>query len=352
MTQPSQDGSLFDRFADGEAGPEEVARINDLLEHDDLRNRVMSLWNANNTFSFDRVDWPRLGNAATITTVSRYMKHIMWNMGLNPLVISNGIPKRLLKKVSEEKAERVRKALNDCLILTKIARWDPDKRWNMAVEAVARLKSKGHRVSLVARGGMESHGAEVLDNARTVGLQVKEVECSGDGLDDRLRAIEAAGPADILNLKFFMPEDLSRLIYYASDGVLANSGHEPFGLVGLETMAAGGVAFTGCTGEDYAVPLENAIVLETDDPEEIVEYVTYLEEHADEKDRIRKAARRTARQYTWEQVVTNLVSKLDYLVRHKGIQLGVAPSNGNGNGSLPQAHKADWSTAFQYPTPA
>jgi hypothetical protein len=40
----------------------------------------------------------------------------------------------------------------------------------------------------------------------------------------------------------------------SADAVFANSGHEPFGLVGLETMAAGGVACTGCSGEDYAIP--------------------------------------------------------------------------------------------------
>ena len=50
--------------------------------------------------------------------------------------------------------------------------------------------------------------------------------------------------------------------------MLANSGHEPFGLVGLETMAVGGVACTGCSGEDYAVPGYNALVLETNDPRE------------------------------------------------------------------------------------
>jgi len=45
---------------------------------------------------------------------------------------------------------------------------------------------------------------------------------------------------------------LARVLYSASDGVLANSSHEPFGLVGLEAMAAGGVSFVGETEEDYA----------------------------------------------------------------------------------------------------
>lgn len=77
--------------------------------------------------------------------------------------------------------------------------------------------------------------------------------------------------------------------------MLANSRHEPFGLVGLEAMAAGGVAVTGSTGEDYTIPLVNAIVLETVEPEEIEGYVLYLRHHPEESDRIRWAARRTAR---------------------------------------------------------
>ena len=49
--------------------------------------------------------------------------------------------------------------------------------------------------------------------------------------------------------------------------------------VGLEAMAAGGIVFTGGTGEDYAIPLHNAIVLETSDPKEIEACIMYLEEH-------------------------------------------------------------------------
>jgi hypothetical protein len=38
-------------------------------------------WNANNTYSFDRIDWGRLSQAAIITTVSRYMKSLMQGWG-------------------------------------------------------------------------------------------------------------------------------------------------------------------------------------------------------------------------------------------------------------------------------
>jgi hypothetical protein len=106
-----------------------------------------------------------------------------------------------------------------------------------------------------------------------------------------------------------------RVIYRAADGVLANSGHEPFGIVGLEAMAAGGIAFTGSTGEDYAIPFVNAFVLETANPMEIVGYAMYLREYPNEGIRIREAGRRTARYFTWEAAVQNLIGKLENQAR-------------------------------------
>ncbi len=107
----------------------------------------------------------------------------------------------------------------------------------------------------------------------------------------------------------------------AADATLANSGHEPFGLVALEVMAAQGIAVTGSTGEDYAVSFENAIVTETDDPDEIVGYLLYLMRHPDEQERIRAAGRYTAEQFLWDRVIENLVGKLEFLARKQNITL-------------------------------
>ena len=296
-----------------------MCRLSDILHNDGLKDRVVMFWNANNIFSFDRIDWGRLNHTTTITTVSRYMKHIMWKMGLNPLVIPNGIPKRLLRKVDDRITDRVRQMIGSELILCKVARWDPDKRWNMAVEAVARLKDSGLRTVLLARGGMESHGQEVLYNARSLGLIVKEARIKPGSSNGYLTALQEAAPADVIDVRFHMPLDFLRLMYRAADGVLANSGHEPFGIVGLEAMAAGGITFTGCTGEDYAVPFVNSFVLETADPMEIVGYMTYLRHHPEECMRIRKAARRTARYFTWEAAVRNLIGKLENQAMIRGI---------------------------------
>ena len=309
---------------------EAMCRISDLLHQRGLRDKAILFWNANNTFSFNRIDWGRLNRTITVTTVSRYMKHIMWGMGLNPLVIPNGIPKNLLQPVEEEKVRQLRQCLSidGGTVLAKVARWDPDKRWHMAVESVARLKQRGLKAVLLARGGMEPHGVEVLGRARALGLTVCEARTSDPpeaGPDSYFQALQNSCQADVIDIKFHLPQDFLRVIYRASDAVLANSGHEPFGIVGLETMAAGGIAFTGSTGEDYAIPYHNAFVLETSDPREIEGYLMHLQEYPEEGIRIRSEARRTASYFTWEASADNLISKLENQARLQKALVGGRP---------------------------
>ncbi len=305
-----------------------MCRISDLLYQRDLRDKAILFWNANNTLSFNRIDWGRLNLTTRITTVSRYMKHIMWGMGLNPLVVPNGIPKRLLEPVDADKVQQLRRCLSidGGTVLAKVARWDPDKRWHMAVESVARLKQRGMRAVLLARGGMEPHGLEVLGRARSLGLTVCEARADGNSIDSYFYALQSSCQADVIDIKFHLPQDFLRIIYRASDAVLANSGHEPFGIVGLETMAAGGIAFTGSTGEDYAIPYHNAFVLETSDPREIEGYLMHLQEYPEEGSRIRTEARRTAAYFTWESATDNLISKLENQARIQKALAGSRPS--------------------------
>src|SRR5205809_6802601 len=118
--------------------------------------------------------------------------------------------------------------------------------------------------------------------------------------------------ADVINLTTFLSDSAVRAMYSASDAGLANSGHEPFGLVGLEVMAAGGVAVTGSTGEDYAEAYSNALVLETDDPLEIVTELAALKERPRVAQHLRKRGRVTARDYVWEKVIDQLLLRGDY----------------------------------------
>jgi hypothetical protein len=101
------------------------------------------------------------------------------------------------------------------------------------------MKRWGWRPLLVARGGVEAHGDEVLTATAGAGLRAVERAAVEPGVRGLLGALEGVEEADILSLRAPLHVDSSRLLFHCSDAVLANSGHEPFGLVGLETMVGG-----------------------------------------------------------------------------------------------------------------
>jgi hypothetical protein len=79
-------------------------------------------------------------------------------------------------------------------------------------------------------------------------------------------------------------------------------------------MAVGGVACTGCSGEDYAVPGHNALVLETTDPWEFIGLFRTLRAHPAQECALRRAARMTAQQYTWPEIINRiLLPRLHFL---------------------------------------
>jgi D-inositol-3-phosphate glycosyltransferase len=116
----------------------------------------------------------------------------------------------------------------------------------------------------------------------------------------------AASPADIVFLDFFISERALRALYSAADGVLANSEKEPFGLVGLEVMACGGIAFVGRTGEDYAVPYGNSIVVQTDDPRELAAHLDFLRDRGGAVMALRAEGKATAKRFAWPRVLPAL----------------------------------------------
>jgi len=293
--------------------------ISDTLYRRGLRDRVVMLWNANNTFGFDRIDWTALALATTITTVSRYMKFMMWNSGQNPVVIPNGIPRSSIADADPAAVAAVKVAANADHLCFKIGRFDPDKRWLMAVSAMAYLKRRGQTVKLLMRGGREPHGSEVLGHARHQGLVVIDAAAPSDPLG--MASLLRQNPeADVINFTSFVSDEMLLLIYAACDAVLANSGHEPFGLVGLEVMAAGGLAVTGSTGEDYAEAYRNALVLETNDPVELVTELALLKERPKLAASMRRRGRTTARSYVWEKVIDELLLRIEFAAAQQAVR--------------------------------
>lgn len=288
-----------------------VLHLDWLLRRVGLRDRVDIYWNANNIYGFDSIDWPRLNEASIISTVSRYMKHEMYGYDIDPVVIPNGLSPDAYLPPDRAGVNAVRRALDQRLVITKMARFDPDKRWMESVALVAELKRRGWKPLLIARGGSEDYGQQVLDVARLAGLVVETRNNAPGDVDSLVSALRNPGRADIIELTAHVDPDCRRVLFRSSDVVLANSRHEPFGLVGLEAMAVGGIAVTGSSGEDYAVPGHNALVLQTGDPAEFMGLYGVLRGSPDELQAMRRAGKTTARQYAWPSVIhRNLLPRL------------------------------------------
>jgi glycosyltransferase involved in cell wall biosynthesis len=300
-----------------------VLHLDWLLRAARVRDQVTILWNANNTFSFHRIAWRRLAEAAVITTVSRYMKQLMQGWGVNPLVIPNGLSTEALILPERHAMAAFRMRLRHRTVLCKVARWDPDKQWLLAIDIVGALKQQGWRPLLVARGGVEAHGNEVLGAAGRAGLRVAERVFPQAGTQGFLKAMEDLEEIDVVSLRSPITLSARRVLFHGASAVLANSGHEPFGLVGLETMAVGGVACTGCSGEDYAVTGYNALVLETNNPREFTSLFSELHANPMRERALRRAGSATAKHFLWSQIIQRLLlPRLHFLAEGASIEAG------------------------------
>jgi glycosyltransferase involved in cell wall biosynthesis len=286
-----------------------AVELDRLLHERRLRNRVTMVWNANNTYGFETMDWSALTRVARVTTVSRYMKFELHMRGIESLVIPNGIPQRIIGGPPEELVRAAAEALVRRPLFVKVGRYDEDKGWLPAIEAFARVRERNPEATLVMRGGREPYGETILARALELGLTIEDVRVASREAEAFLPAL-AAAEASIVNLRTFVPEELLFTLYHVADAVLANSSKEPFGLVGLEVMAASGVAVTGSTGEDYAQPFENAIVCDTADGGELAAHLSALIADPVLARSIRAAGEATAERYTWPTVLEILARKV------------------------------------------
>ena len=256
------------------------------------------------------------------------MKFELASRGVDPLVVPNGIPKRLLDGAPKKMVRDAVKQFRDRRpLFVKVARFDEDKRWMQVVDAFAGLVQRYPEATLVMRGGREEYGLAVTRRASDLGLHVEDLRVVSREPQDVLEAI-AAAPGSVINVKSFIPEEALYTLYHAADAVLANSGREPFGLVGLEVMAVGGLVVTGSTGEDYVEPFVNALVCDTGDSRELQ---ALLEDVVTDHERalaIAAAGEATARRYVWPGVLEMLARKLGINARPAGSASETSPVRG------------------------
>jgi glycosyltransferase involved in cell wall biosynthesis len=277
-----------------------------------VRAAFTLMWNANNTYGWEHVDWPALRAAAAVTAVSKYMKFELSLRGVPSLVIPNGIDSKLLTGADPKLVAEMKQALAGRPTLVKVGRFDPDKNWMQAIDALADLHESGINARLIVRGGKEPYGDLVFARAHERGLNVERIAYEGS---DGHKVIDGIALADgpIVHLRAFLDDATLYALYAGADAVLANSGKEPFGLVGLEVMAAGGIAVCGATGEEYAEPFVNAIVCDTSDGRELATYLRALFANPAIADEMRRAGAETVGRYTWGHAIAALERKVGYV---------------------------------------
>jgi glycosyltransferase involved in cell wall biosynthesis len=274
-----------------------------LAQRAGLRGAITPFWNANNTYGFGSIDFRLLARAATITTISRFMRAEMVKSRVEPEILPNGIAERFAAPLPPADVRAMRAALAGRPSLVKVARFDADKRWLWAIDAVAHLRDLGAHPRFMMRGSRSDYADVVGTRIRERGLTVQRVALGANASPKEVAAALQGVEADVAFLDFFVSEPALRALYGAADGVLANSEKEPFGLVGLEVMGAGGVAFVGRTGEDYAIPYGNSVVVQSDDPRELMTHLEALGARPELGERIRADGQATAKRYVWPRML-------------------------------------------------
>lgn len=290
------------------------------LEERSFLDRALLLWNANNTFGFGGIDFEVLGEKVGIITISRYMKEVMKKHCESPVyVVPNGVSEKWFLQEDEE-----RLPLKGTALVTKVGRYHPDKRWKSALGAIASLKKEGYSVKLILRGGKESdYRKELMEHAESLGLcwhvhqeKIQDL-CDWRSFLSRVDEIDC----DCLELGFFIPDEFLKVLYGCSKAVLANSYHEPFGLVGLEVMASEGIAVVGMSGEDYAWQGVNALCVDSDSPEELKVVLQEVLDQPSLGESLRERALETARGYSWTRTAQLLGQKILFVASSRGVHV-------------------------------
>src|SRR5258708_14602214 len=160
-----------------------------------LRHAMTPFWNANNTYGFGSIDFELLEHAATITTISRFMRAEMVTAGVEPEILPNGIAERFAAPVPPADVRAMRAGLEGRPSLVKVARFDADKRWRWAVDAIAHLRDLGTRPPFIIRGARSDYADVVGARIRDRGLSVERVTLGAGAAPQRLAAALAAAAA-------------------------------------------------------------------------------------------------------------------------------------------------------------
>jgi hypothetical protein len=123
------------------------------------------------------------------------MRRILQAWDVDPVVIPNGLSPEAFAIPTDDAVAEIRQRFAGRPLLAKVARFDPDKRCLLALGITGELKRRGERPLLIARGGVEPHGGDVMRAAAEAGLRVVETTTQrpgAAGLLDTLRGADRA----------------------------------------------------------------------------------------------------------------------------------------------------------------
>ncbi len=143
-------------------------------------DRAALFWNANNTYGFGAIDFPLLRRAARLTTISRFMRSELLAAGADAEVLPNGIAERWLKPVPPADVRALRAALGDRPTFVKVARFDPDKEWLWAIDAIAAMRDAGRAPRFLMRGSRSDYADMVGERIRAGGLSVERLALTAE----------------------------------------------------------------------------------------------------------------------------------------------------------------------------
>jgi len=167
--------------------------------------RAPVFWNANNTYGFGRVDFPILRRVASITTISRYMRMELLKVDVESAILPNGLADRWLRPLAPSDVTTLRRSFGDRPTFVKVARFDRDKRWLWAIDAVAEMQDAGLRPRFLMRGSRADYADVVGARIRARGLDIDRLVLPATATPKDLRSVVTSPGAIALSQRSARP---------------------------------------------------------------------------------------------------------------------------------------------------
>ena len=196
---------------------------------------------------------------------------------------------------------------NDERILLFVGRIEPLKGLETLLRAIGLMRESGvqgqvpHHLMVIG-GDPDASGENLTtEMARLQGI------CKELGLDDLVLFLGKRG------------QDTLPYYYAAADVLIMPSHYESFGMVALEAMACGTPVVASQVGglAFLVVDGETGLVTPDGDPRALAERLTRLLTDEPLRERLGRQAAAYARQYSWENIVTQLLSVYEELIHHR-----------------------------------